>query len=113
MLLWEVWSGTHPWPGLTPPQLGRVLIQNGQRLPLTNNHTHITPVLKSCFGPPGARLPAAQVRHIIVEPPNQGHILDSIKEGPSEIRTTSINGKMWMKDYVLMHMAIINHITIM
>lgn len=61
VLLWEVWSGRAPWPGLSPPQLGRVLVQTGQRLPLTNQHCLIAPVLKTCFGAPVTRLPAAQV----------------------------------------------------
>lgn len=61
VLLWEVWSGMPPWPGLTPPQLGRVLIQNGQRLPITSHHTLIAPILRTCFGAPVGRLPVAQV----------------------------------------------------
>ena len=61
VLLWEMWADHPPWPGLTASQLGRVLIQDGQRLPLTNNHIPMAPILKSCFGPPVARLPATQV----------------------------------------------------
>ena len=57
VLLWEAWSGECPWPDLSPPQLGRVLVEEGQRLPLTKKHFVISHILESCFGPPMERLP--------------------------------------------------------
>jgi len=61
VVIWELWATTPPWPGLTPPQLGRVLVRDGQRLPISSKHSLVAPLLKTCFGPPMARLPAAQV----------------------------------------------------
>ena len=60
VLLWEVWSGVCPWPDLSPPQLGKVLVEEGQRLPITKSHFVISHILDSCFGPPVDRLPAEE-----------------------------------------------------
>ena len=63
VVIWELWAATPPWPGLTPPQLGRALVRDGQRLPISNKHNLVALLLKTCFGPPMARLPAAQVNN--------------------------------------------------
>ena len=60
VLLWEVWSGECPWPNLSPPQLGKILLEEGQTLPITGNHSAISQILDSCFGPPVDRPPAGQ-----------------------------------------------------
>ena len=60
VLLWEVWSGACPWPDLSPPQLGKVLVEEGQRLPITKTHFVISHILDSCFGLPVDRLPAEE-----------------------------------------------------
>ena len=50
VLAWEVWEGEEPWAGLSLKDIWRVVVIEGQRLPIQGNH--ITPLLEKCLRSP-------------------------------------------------------------
>lgn len=61
VLLWELWGQEKPWPGLTPPDLGKVVVDQGHTLDISKKHQEILPILKCCFCLPFGRLAVEQV----------------------------------------------------
>ena len=59
VLAWEVWEGEEPWAGLSLKDVWRVVVREGQRLPIQGNH--ITPLLDKCLGSPSQRVSITEV----------------------------------------------------
>ena len=61
VLAWEVWREEEPWAGLSPKDVWRVVVREGQRLPIQGNQITLAPLLEKCLGSPSQRVSITEV----------------------------------------------------
>ena len=61
VLAWELWGEEEPWAGLSPKEVWRVVIREGQRLSIQGNHSSLSPLLEKCLGTPSQRVSITEV----------------------------------------------------